>query len=112
MILCGFAWIELAFLDYYIHSNVYYVSVLMLNSALIWHYIFQGGWEKDESREVAASREAYEEAGVLGNVQVSDTLPWCILFFDKEATGLPDVLWDFEAANSVSLCHAIAGNSW
>lgn len=33
--------------------------------------IFQGGWELDESVEEAASRESLEEAGVLGNVEVS-----------------------------------------
>ena len=31
----------------------------------------QGGWELDESLEEAASRESLEEAGVLGNVEVS-----------------------------------------
>lgn len=30
----------------------------------------QGGWEIDESLEEAASRESFEEAGVLGNVEV------------------------------------------
>ena len=31
----------------------------------------QGGWELDESVEEAASRESLEEAGVVGNVEVS-----------------------------------------
>ncbi|XWS60831.1 hypothetical protein CRYUN_Cryun07bG0071000 [Craigia yunnanensis] len=31
----------------------------------------KGGWEKDESMEEAASRETLEEAGVLGNIEVS-----------------------------------------
>ncbi|KAL8120704.1 hypothetical protein AgCh_017765 [Apium graveolens] len=31
----------------------------------------KGGWELDESVEEAASRESLEEAGVLGNVQMS-----------------------------------------
>lgn len=31
----------------------------------------QGGWELDESVEEAACRESLEEAGVLGNVEVS-----------------------------------------
>lgn len=28
----------------------------------------KGGWEKDESAQEAAAREAYEEAGVLGTL--------------------------------------------
>ncbi|XWS48226.1 hypothetical protein CRYUN_Cryun13aG0055900 [Craigia yunnanensis] len=31
----------------------------------------KGGWEKDESMEEAAIRETLEEAGVLGNIEVS-----------------------------------------
>ena len=31
----------------------------------------KGGWEKDESMEEAAGRETLEEAGVLGNIEVS-----------------------------------------
>lgn len=30
----------------------------------------QGGWEIDESLEEAASRETFEEAGVIGEVEV------------------------------------------
>jgi len=30
----------------------------------------QGGWEVDESLEEAASRETFEEAGVVGEVEV------------------------------------------
>ncbi|OMO69921.1 hypothetical protein COLO4_28861 [Corchorus olitorius] len=31
----------------------------------------KGGWEKDESMEEAAIRETLEEAGVLGNIEVT-----------------------------------------
>lgn len=31
----------------------------------------QGGWESDESMEEAVSRETIEEAGVLGEIEVS-----------------------------------------
>ncbi|KAJ8636030.1 hypothetical protein MRB53_010297 [Persea americana] len=34
----------------------------------------KGGWEKDESIEDAARREAWEEAGVMGNVQLKEFL--------------------------------------
>lgn len=33
--------------------------------------ILQGGWEMDEKIEEAASREAVEEAGILGDLEVS-----------------------------------------
>lgn len=44
---------------------------------LVWLFIsiilaYQGGWELDESVEEAASRESLEEAGVRGNVEVSE----------------------------------------
>lgn len=32
----------------------------------------QGGWETDESMEQAALRETIEEAGVMGNIEVSN----------------------------------------
>lgn len=34
-------------------------------------FYFQGGWEDDESLEEAACREALEEAGVKGKLNVS-----------------------------------------
>lgn len=37
-------------------------------SCVVWP---QGGWETDESMEQAALRETIEEAGVVGNVEVS-----------------------------------------
>lgn len=37
---------------------------------MIEQLIMQGGWEIDESLEEAASRETFEEAGVVGEVQV------------------------------------------
>lgn len=33
--------------------------------------LYQGGWEKDETIEVAARRETIEEAGVCGEIEVS-----------------------------------------
>lgn len=41
------------------------------NSIFVHALIYQGGWELDESLEQAALRESIEEAGVLGNVEVS-----------------------------------------
>lgn len=37
----------------------------------------QGGWESDESEIEAVRREAMEEAGVHGNVEVSSFDPSC-----------------------------------
>lgn len=34
----------------------------------------QGGWETDETAEEAACREAYEEAGVRGDLKVREEL--------------------------------------
>lgn len=39
---------------------------------LIWS---QGGWEKDECIEDAAARETVEEAGVVGDLEVANSLP-------------------------------------
>ena len=45
----------------------------------------QGGWETDETAEEAAVREAMEEAGVRGNLEVLLDHPlsmhvlWCII---------------------------------
>lgn len=36
----------------------------------------QGGWEDDEDVYEAACREAMEEAGVKGNINVSPYLSW------------------------------------
>ena len=44
----------------------------------------QGGWETDESMEEAALRETMEEAGVVGNIQVS-------IYNDVLARVLPNI---------------------
>jgi 8-oxo-dGTP pyrophosphatase MutT (NUDIX family) len=38
----------------------------------------QGGWEDDESLELAAKRETVEEAGVRGKLEVRQLLGNCI----------------------------------
>ena len=49
----------------------------------------QGGWETDETAEEAAVREAMEEAGVRGSVEVplayplSINLLWCIIAWGR-----------------------------
>lgn len=40
----------------------------------------QGGWEINESMEQAALRETIEEAGVMGNIQVSKITPFFLTF--------------------------------
>lgn len=46
------------------------LEVLMISSQKGQKLMFpKGGWELDESVEQAASRESFEEAGVLGNVE-------------------------------------------
>ena len=39
---------------------------------------YKGGWETDETAEEAACREAFEEAGVQGELKVRKTtvFPW------------------------------------
>ncbi len=39
-------------------------------NASTWPTCLQGGWELDETAQEAAQREAMEEAGVLGVVEV------------------------------------------
>lgn len=50
--------------------------IVFLNHSSIYFYIIsfamklQGGWEIDETLKDAALRETFEEAGVLGDVEV------------------------------------------
>lgn len=47
-------------------SNALCISIDIFGFAIK----MQGGWEIDESLEEAASRETFEEAGVVGEVEV------------------------------------------
>lgn len=50
-------------------SKLYrFIRLLCLQISL---FLYQGGWEKDETIEVAARRETIEEAGVCGDIEVS-----------------------------------------
>ncbi|KAM3289950.1 nudix hydrolase 18, mitochondrial isoform X1 [Capsicum chacoense] len=57
-----------------------YLSIIQYNSIFnMWEMYhspikMQGGWEIDESLEEAASRETFEEAGVVGEVDVQEYL--------------------------------------
>ena len=43
---------------------------LLINIVTFYDFYQQGGWETDETAEEAACREAYEEAGVRGDLKV------------------------------------------
>lgn len=46
-------------------------------------FVCQGGWEDDEDVHEAACREALEEAGVRGNINVT-TLPFILPSFVRQ----------------------------
>ncbi|RWV80280.1 hypothetical protein GW17_00058475 [Ensete ventricosum] len=54
------------------HNGFTSICIISLPSLPSWFLLtLQGGWETDETIEQAALREALEEAGVQGNVEVS-----------------------------------------
>ncbi|KAK6122273.1 hypothetical protein DH2020_043987 [Rehmannia glutinosa] len=64
------------------------LEVLVISSKKSEAMMFpKGGWEVDESVEEAASRESLEEAGVLGNVEMSvaEAREVCTQWWMKEA---------------------------
>ncbi|MCD7446995.1 Nudix hydrolase 3 [Datura stramonium] len=56
-------------------SNIDDLEFLLISSQKSPRLMFpKGGWEIDESLKDAASRETFEEAGVLGDVEIQDYL--------------------------------------
>jgi 8-oxo-dGTP pyrophosphatase MutT (NUDIX family) len=60
---------------------------VLIDGSIGWFAFLQGGWEDDEDVYEAACREALEEAGVRGTINVttllSHTIPsfaWYIIF--------------------------------
>ncbi len=47
-----------------------YITIVLGGNFVICVFLFQGGWENDETVEQAAAREAVEEAGVRGDIVV------------------------------------------
>jgi 8-oxo-dGTP pyrophosphatase MutT (NUDIX family) len=52
----------------------YYLKAVFVSQAIVMNLLLfcfhKGGWETDESAEEAACREAFEEAGVQGELKV------------------------------------------